>query len=241
MWPWKKSSKRKPRITLIMRAGGRPKLATLPPEERAVALMFKSIEYLVFLQLAFMAIAYFLVLLWPPYHAAFAITNWIADIMPHSIFGVLTVTQAELDAVGATLPREAYIHFVVEQIIVAMIYIFWPLIICRKAWRLYPHYDSWQRRVFINVDEYRDRIQFRRKLACVIFLPCLTAIVIWAISSPNFLLMLIEKSQQPGLVASQATATMWGGVNILLFVGYFIIAAREYYALFRGEWALPKN
>ena len=99
MWPWKKSSKRPP-LTLIMRAGGRPKLATLPPEERAAVRMFKPIEYLFYLQLAFMTIAYFLVLLWPPYHAAFAITNWIADIMPHSIFGVLTVTQAELDEIS---------------------------------------------------------------------------------------------------------------------------------------------
>jgi hypothetical protein len=37
----------------------------------------------------FMLAVYFLVMFWPPYQQAFIVTNWIADILPHSIFGVL--------------------------------------------------------------------------------------------------------------------------------------------------------
>ena len=104
------------------------KRTDIPPDElfasdeerRAVQLrqwLFdKPVNFQFFGQLVFMPVAWLLVQFWPPYHNAFVVTDWIADILPTSVFGILTVTQAQLDEVGARLPRAAYIHFIVEQI-----------------------------------------------------------------------------------------------------------------------------
>ena len=83
-----------------------------------------------------LSVVYFLVMFWPPYQQAYIVTNWIADILPHSIFGVLAVTQEQLNNVGATLPRAAYIYFIVTQLIMAIIYLLWALLNRRRYWRL---------------------------------------------------------------------------------------------------------
>ena len=101
----------------------------------------------------FVSVVYFLVMFWPPYQQAFIVTNWIADILPHSIFAALAVTQELLNNVGATLPRAAYIYFIVPQLIVAIICLLWALLNCRRYWRLYPDYEAYLRRVYVNFDE----------------------------------------------------------------------------------------
>jgi hypothetical protein len=97
------------------------------------------------------------------YQQAFIVTNWIADILPHSIFGVLAVTQEQLNNVGATLPRAAYIHFIVPQLIMAIIYLLWTLLNCRQYWRLYPDHQAYLRRVYVNFDERKAGICERKK------------------------------------------------------------------------------
>ncbi|WP_438997433.1 hypothetical protein, partial [Candidatus Puniceispirillum sp.] len=105
--------KTSPRVRLVKREGGVPDLASLPAGERQAVLWFKPIEYLSWGHLVFMPVAYILILFWSPYHHAFIVTDWIANMLPHRIFGILTVTQEQLDHAGATLPRAAYIHFIV--------------------------------------------------------------------------------------------------------------------------------
>ena len=106
-----------------------------------------------------MSVVYLLVMFWPPYQKAFIVTNCIFDILPHSIFGVLAVTQEQLNNVGATLPRAACIHFIVPQLIMAIIYLLWALLNCWRYWRLYPDYEVYLRRAYVNFDEQRARIR----------------------------------------------------------------------------------
>ena len=86
----------------------------------------------------FMSVAHLLVMLWSPYQQAFIVTNWIADILQDSIFGVLAVTPEQMISVRGTLPRAAYIHFIVPQHTMAIIYLLWAVLNCRRYWRLYP-------------------------------------------------------------------------------------------------------
>ena len=102
----------------------------------------KPTNFLFVGHLVFMPVAWLLIQTWPPYHHAFAVTDWIADRLPTIVFGILTVTQAQFDEAGARLPRAAYIHFIVEQLLVAAFYLIWPLIISVRMWRLYPRMIS---------------------------------------------------------------------------------------------------
>jgi hypothetical protein len=150
--------KKTPTVHLIKRKGGPPSPKTLPANERKALFWHKwlgsnLVTFAIFGHAAFMSVAYLLVMFWPPYQQAFIVTNWIADILPHSIFGVLAVTQEQLNNVGATLPRAAYIHFIVPQLIMAIIYLLWTLLNCRQYWRLYPDYEAYLRRVYVNLDE----------------------------------------------------------------------------------------
>ena len=235
--------KTSPKVRLIKRAGGTPSLASLPANERAAVLWFKPIEYLFWGHLVFMPVAYILILFWPPYHHAFMLTDWIADMLPHRIFGILTVTQEQLDAAGATLPRPAYIHFIIEQIMPASIYLLWLLANCHRYWRLYPHYETYLHRKFENLDEQRASISWPAKLAIILTLPALLACVIWFISSPDALLMLIESGNKPGLFSLYATGTAWGGVgSIFAFFSFiYIVNCRHIFSTLRGDWKHPKN
>ena len=100
--------KKTPTVHLIKRKGGPPSPKTLPANERKALFWHKwlgsnLVTFAIFGHAAFMSVAYLLVMFWPPYQQAFIVTNWIADILPHSIFGVLAVTQEQLNNVGATL------------------------------------------------------------------------------------------------------------------------------------------
>ena len=152
--------KKTPTVRLIKRKDGPPSPKTLPANERKALFWHKwlglnLVTFAIYGHAVFMSVAYLLVMLWPPYRQAFIVTNWIADILPHSIFGVLAVTQEQLNSVGGTLPRAAYIHFIVPQLIMAIIHLLWALLNCRRYWRLYPDYETYLRRVYVNFDEQR--------------------------------------------------------------------------------------
>lgn len=160
--------KKTPTVHLIKRKGGPPSPKTLPTNERKALFWHKwlgssLVTFAIFGHAAFISVAYLLVMFWPPYQQAFIVTNWIADILPHSIFGVLAVTQEQLNNVGATLPRAAYIHFIVPQLIMAIIYLLWTLLNCRQYWRLYPDHQAYLRRVYVNFDERKAGICERKK------------------------------------------------------------------------------
>ena len=143
---------------LIKSKGGPPSPKTLPANERKALLWYKwlgliPMAFAIYGHAVFMSMAHLLVMLWPPYQQAFIVTNWIADILPHGIFGVLAVTQKQLISVGGTLTRAAYIHFIVPQLTMAIIYLLWALLNCSRYWRLYPDYEAYLRRVYINFDE----------------------------------------------------------------------------------------
>ena len=120
--------KRGPPLRLIKRTDIPPdELFASDEERRAIKLrkwLFeKPVNFLFVGHLVFMPVAWLLIQTWPPYHHAFAVTDWIADRLPTSVFGILTVTEAQLDEVGARLPRAAYVHFIVEQLLVAACYL----------------------------------------------------------------------------------------------------------------------
>ena len=128
--------KKTPTVHLIKRKGGPSLPKTLPANERKSLFLYKwlglmPMAFALYGRPVFMSLVYLLVMLWPPYQQAFIVTNWIADILPHSIFSVLAVTQEQLNNVGATIPRATYIHFIVPQLIMAIIYLLWTLLSCR--------------------------------------------------------------------------------------------------------------
>jgi hypothetical protein len=163
----------------------------------------------------FMSAVYFLVMFWPPYQQAFIVTNWIVDILPHSIFGVLAVTQEQLNNVGATLPRAAYIHFIVPQLIMAIIYLLWTLLNCRRYWRSYPDHQAYLRRVYVNFDE-------RKKILLLIAMVALLALTIWPALSPDFLLTVKEYGKKLGLMSYDATGISLVGVGPVFMVMTYI-------------------
>ena len=169
-----------------------------------------------------MSVAYLLVMFWPPYQQAFIVTNWIADILPHSIFGVLAVTQEQLNNVGATLPRAAYIHFIVPQLIMAIIYLLWTLLNCRQYWRLYPDYEAYLRRVYVNLDERKAWFRERKRILRLIVGVAFIALTIQTVLSPDFLLTVIEYGKTPGLMSYYATSMSLVGVGLAFMVLTYI-------------------
>ena len=121
---------------------------------------------------------------------AFVVTNWIVDILPNSVFGVLALTQERFNNVGATPTRTAYIHFIVPQLIMVMIYLLWKLLNCRRYWRLYPGCKAYLRRVYAYFDE-------RKKVLSLIAMVALLALTIWPELSPDFLLTVMEYVKKP--------------------------------------------
>ena len=90
-------SKKTPTVHLIKRKGGPPSPKTLTANERKAKFWHKwlrssLVTFAIYGHAVFMSVAYLLVMFWPPYQQAFIVTNWIADILAHSIFGVLAVT-----------------------------------------------------------------------------------------------------------------------------------------------------
>ena len=74
----------------------------------------------------------------------------------------------------------------------AIIYLLWTLLNCRQYWRLYPDYEAYLRRVYVNLDErkawFRERKRILRLIVGVAFL----ALTIQTALSPDFLLTVIE-------------------------------------------------
>ena len=214
-------------VHLIKRKGGPPSPKTLPANERKALFWHKwlgssLVTFAIFGHAAFMSVAYLLVMFWPPYQQAFIVTNWIADILPHSIFGVLAVTQEQLNNVGATLPRAAYIHFIVPQLIMAIIYLLWTLLNCRRYWRSYPDHQAYLRRVYVNFDERKAGICERKKILLLIAMVALLALTIWPALSPDFLLTVIEYGKKPGLMSYYATSISLVGVGPAFMVMTYI-------------------
>ena len=230
--------KKTPTVHLIKRKGGPPSPKTLPANERKALFWHKwlgssLVTFAIFGHAAFISVAYLLVMFWPPYQQAFIVTNWIADILPHSIFGVLAVTQEQLNNVGATLPRAAYIHFIVPQLIMAIIYLLWTLLNCRQYWRLYPDHQAYLRRVYVNLDE-------RKKILSLIAMVAFLALSIWPALSPDFLLTVIEYGKTPGLMSYYATSMSLVGVGpvFMLMTYIFIVNCRR---IFEAFWIDSKR
>jgi len=227
--------KKTPTVHLIKRKGGPPSPKTLPANERKALFWHKwlgssLVTFAIFGHAAFMSVAYLLVMFWPPYQQAFIVTNWIADILPHSIFGVLAVTQEQLNNVGATLPRAAYIHFIVPQLIMAIIYLLWTLLNCRQYWRLYPDYEAYLRRVYVNLDERKAWFRERKKILRLIVGVAFLAQTIQTVLSPDFLLTVIEYGKTPGLMSYYATSMSLVGVGpaFLVLTYIFIVNCRGF-------------
>jgi uncharacterized membrane protein (DUF485 family) len=78
-------------------AQGWPALAkTISANERKALFWYKwlgssLVTFAFYGHAVFMFVVYLLVMFWPPYQKAFIVTNWIANILQHSIFGVLAV------------------------------------------------------------------------------------------------------------------------------------------------------
>ena len=84
-------------VHLIKSKGGPPSPKTLPANERKALFWYKwlgliPMAFAIYGHAVFMSMAHLLVMLWPPYQQAFIVTNWIADILPHGIFGGNTET-----------------------------------------------------------------------------------------------------------------------------------------------------
>ena len=227
--------KKTPTVHLIKRKGGPPSPKTLPANERKALFWHKwlgssLVTFAIFGHAAFMSVAYLLVMFWPPYQQAFIVTNWIADILPHSIFGVLAVTQEQLNNVGATLPRAAYIHFIVPQLIMAIIYLLWTLLNCRQYWRLYPDYEAYLRRVYVNLDERKAWFRERKRILRPIVGAAFLALTIQTVLSPDFLLTVIEYGKTPGLMSYYATSMSLVGVGpaFLVLTYIFIVNCRGF-------------
>ena len=168
------------------------------------------------------------------------VTDWIASVLPHSIFGVLTVTQAQLDAVGATLPRAAYIHFIVEQILVGSLYILWPLLHARRCWRLMPYYEIYLRRAFVNLDEHYASIGWKPKMCIIFYCIAIPVLAFYMVGSPAGFLILIERDHT-GSTSYRSTGAAWAGVNSLVFVGVVIALLRLLITILLGKSAHPKD
>ena len=97
-----------------------------------------------------------------------------------------------MNNVGATLPRAAYIYFIVPQLIMAIIYLLWALLNCRRYWRLYPDYEAYLRRVYVNFDERKAWFRERKRILRLIVVVAFLALTIQTALSPDFLLMVIE-------------------------------------------------
>ena len=208
--------KKTPTVHLIKRKGGPPSPKTLPANERKALFWHKwlgsnLVTFAIFGHAAFMSVAYLLVMFWPPYQQAFIVTNWIADILPHSIFGVL-----------------------------AIIYLLWTLLNCRQYWRLYPDHQAYLRRVYVNLDErkawFRERKRIFRLIVGVAFL----ALTIQTALSPDFLLTVIEYGKTPGLMSYYATSMSLVGVGpvFMLMTYTFIVNCR---GIFEAFWIDSKR
>ena len=237
--------KKTPTVHLIKRKGGPPSPKTLPANERKALFWHKwlgssLVTFAIFGHAAFISVAYLLVMFWPPYQQAFIVTNWIADILPHSIFGVLAVTQEQLNNVGATLPRAAYIHFIVPQLIMAIIYLLWTLLNCRQYWRLYPDYEAYLRRVYVNLDERKAWFRERKRILSLIAMVAFLALSICPALSPDFLLTVIEYGKTPGLMSYYATSMSLVGVGpvFVLMTYIFIVNCRR---IFEAFWIDSKR
>lgn len=223
--------KRGPPLRLIKRTDIPPDELFTSDEVRRAVRLFRwlygySISFLFYGHLVFMPVAWLLIQTWPPYHHAFVVTDWIADRLPSTVFGILTVTQAQLDEVGARLPRAAYIHFIVEQIVLAAICLVWSLTISVKMWRIYPFLEAHARHIHVNYDEYRNTAMRRKGWIVPPFILGVLYGGWWIFSSPDRLLYMIEKGNGFGLLAINAIGAMWVGVCIFYYVGLRIISLR---------------
>ena len=116
-----------------------------------------------------------------------------------------------MNNVGATLTRAAYIHFIVPQLIMAIIYPLWTLLNCRRYWRLYPDYEAYLRCVYDNFDERKAGICWRKKVLSLIAMVALLALIIWPALSPEFLLKVIEYGKKLGLMSKLCHQHLFGG------------------------------
>ena len=102
-------------------------------------------------------------------------------------------------------------------------------------WRLYPLLEAHTRRIHVNYDEYRNTAMRRASWISILVVPAILYGTWWMISSPAGLLLLIEKGNGIGLIAMNATASMWGGVNIFVLFGALIVSLRGIIELIRGR------
>ena len=146
----------------------------------------------------------------------------------------MAVTQEQLNNVGTTLPRAAYIYFIVPQLIMAIIYLLWALLICRRYWRLYPDYEAFLLRVYVNFDERKAWFCERKRILSLIVVVAFLALTIQTALLSDFLLTVIECGKKPGLMSYYATGTFLVGVGpaFMMMTYILIINCRGYLDVF---------
>lgn len=183
---------------------------------------------LFWLHLIYVPAALFLINFWPPFHELLAVTDWIADVLPHQVFGILTISESMIEATGVTLPRSVVVHLIVEQILMFGFFLIWVLLRARKAWIFYPEFEAHCRRIYENYREVEeDRLKKTRKF----FLPGILLfllLTIYPLSSPELLLYGLEHVGGHGLIAFYAWGSMWSFCGLGLFWVMVIIHARRY-------------
>ena len=182
--------------------------------------------------LLYFPVAVLLIHLSPPFHELFFATDKIADILPHRIFGILSVSQDELDAIGVALPRSAIIHLIVEQILMLSFFVIWALARTGKAWKSYPAFEEHYRYIYENYDSVENH---RRKKARMAFLPALIifpVLTVYPLISSELLLYGLESVNSYGLLAFFAWGSMWSFCGLGLFWAMIIIHARRYLMIF---------
>lgn len=105
----------------------------------------------------------------------------------------------------------------------AIIYLLWTLLNCRQYWRLYPDYEAYLRRVYVNLDERKAWFRERKRILRLIVVVALLALTIWPALSPDFLLTVIEYGKTTGLMSYYATSMSLVGVGPALMVLTYIL------------------
>ncbi|MDC1407455.1 hypothetical protein N8524_03920 [Candidatus Puniceispirillum sp.] len=116
----------------------------------------------------------------------------------------------------------------------AIIYLLWALLNCRRYWRLYPDYEAYLRRVYVNFDERKAWFRERKRILRLIMVVAFLALTIQTALSPDFLLTVIEYGTKPGLMSYYATGTFLVEVGpaFMLMTYILIVNCRGYLDVF---------
>ena len=100
----------------------------------------------------------------------------------------------------------------------------------RRYWRLYPDYEAYLRRVYVNFDEQKTWFCERKRILQLIVVVALLALTIQTALSPDFLLTVIDYGKKPGLMSYHATSISLVGVGpaFMVMTYIFIVNCRGF-------------